>query len=146
VLYSVSRFYGRPSNLPTIRYGDTTNDSLLSSTLSCDTIYNRLSAVLCYVWCHYNRLSALLHPSILHPTIRSTDYRLCSVWRYTATDYPMCSTLSVDSTNDYPIYRLSALICIAILQTTLLCSYPKPVVLDAFAFSGKDDEYWDKLR
>jgi hypothetical protein len=39
----------------------------------------------------------------MYPTIRSA---LC---RDTATDYPFCSTLSVDYTSDYPIYRLSML-------------------------------------
>jgi hypothetical protein len=39
----------------------------------------------------------------MYPTIRSS---LC---RDTATDYPFCSTLSVDYTSDFPIYRLSML-------------------------------------
>jgi hypothetical protein len=58
----------------------------------------------------YNRLPALLYLAILLPTIRSTDFPLCPVWRYATPDYPMCSTLYVDSTAIYPIYRLSALI------------------------------------
>jgi hypothetical protein len=59
VLYSVSRYYSRQSNLPTIRsdmYGDTANDSLLYSTLTCDTMYNQLSALLYFVWYHSTRL------------------------------------------------------------------------------------------
>jgi hypothetical protein len=69
-----------------------------------------------------NRLSALLYLVILLPTIRSTDFPLCPVWRYTTPDYPMWSTLSVDSTADYLICRLSALICMAILQMTICCT------------------------
>jgi hypothetical protein len=79
VLYCVSRYYHRLSNLPTIRsdlYGDTTIDYLLCSTLSRDT----------------------------------------------ATDYLLRSTLSVDATADYPIYRLSALIGKAMLQTPVYCA------------------------
>jgi hypothetical protein len=77
----------------------------------------------------YNRLLALLYLAILLPTIRSTDFPVCPVWRYTTPDYPMCSTLSVDSTADHPIYRLSALICIAILQMTICCALLCPAIL-----------------
>jgi hypothetical protein len=63
--------------------------------------------------------------SILQPTIRSdmSDEILqptigCDLHYL---DYPMRSTLSVDSATDYPIYRISALICMAILQTTISC-------------------------
>jgi hypothetical protein len=81
-----------------------------------------------YYTCRYhNRLTAL-------PTIRSTLYGdvlqlticcalLCvASLQLSITDYPTCSTLSVDSTTDYPIYRLSALICLPILQPTILCA------------------------
>ena len=42
--------------------------------------------------------------------------------RDTTTDYPLCSALSVDSKSDYPIYRLSTVICMPILQTTISCA------------------------
>jgi hypothetical protein len=108
VLYSISRYYNRLSAVlcSVCRY--TATDYLPCSTLSSDTLYNRLSA--------------LLYLSMLQPTIRSTNSLLCcALSGDTTTDYPMCSTLSVDSTADYPIYRLSALICIVKLQPTV-CS------------------------
>jgi hypothetical protein len=70
--------------------------------------------------------------SILQPTIRSVmsdeilQPTICcdlhSVPGNTSLDYPMRSTLSVDSTTDYPIYRISVLICMAILQTIIFCA------------------------
>jgi hypothetical protein len=59
---------------------------------------------------------SLLCSTLSHDTI--TDYPLHGD---TTNDSLLCSTLSRDTTTDYPIYRLSALICMAILQTTL-CS------------------------
>jgi hypothetical protein len=60
----------------------------------------------------------------------TTEYSLCSVWRYTTPDYLMCSTLpgdtmyyrlTVDITTDYSlyVYRLSALLYLAICYTRL---------------------------
>jgi hypothetical protein len=74
----------------------------------------------------------------------TTDYPLCSLWRYfnrlfalvtirsdlsgiTRTDFPMCTTLSSDTTTNYPLYspcpysnRLSAALpCLSILQLTI---------------------------
>jgi hypothetical protein len=46
------------------------------------------------------------------PTIRS------DLHGDTTNDSLLCSTLSRNTTTDYPIYRLSAVICIAILQMT----------------------------
>jgi hypothetical protein len=84
--------------------------------------YIRLSAVLHSAWRYYKRLSNL--PNIrsdLYGDLQTTIcYDLLS--RDTVADYAMCSTLSVDSTSDYPIYRLSALICIGILQTIICCA------------------------
>jgi hypothetical protein len=34
----------------------------------------------------------------------------------------MGSTLSRDATSDYPFYRLSALICTAVIQSTICCA------------------------
>jgi hypothetical protein len=63
----------------------------------------------------YNRLSALL----------------CLLSSDTAADYLRCSTLSGDDTSEYPIYRLSALIYMAILQTTLYCDLLCLAILQA---------------
>jgi hypothetical protein len=60
---------------------------------------------------NYHRLSALPTPTT---GIRSTDYPLCSGWRYTTPEYPMCSTLPERYCN-----RLSAVICLSILQPTI---------------------------
>jgi hypothetical protein len=68
----------------------TPTDYLLCSTLFGDTMYNRLSA--------------LLYLAILPPTIRSNDFPLYFVGGYTTPDYPMCSTLPGDTTLDYPLY------------------------------------------
>jgi hypothetical protein len=81
---------------------------------SSSRYYNRLSAVLYYVWRHCNWLSALLYLSILQPTIRSTDYPLHSVWRYS-------NLLSY----------VSALMCLAILQTTICCALLCLAILQA---------------
>jgi hypothetical protein len=64
-------------------------------------ILEPLSAVLYSTWgdtMHNRLLPAFLYLAILLPTVRSTDFRLCHVWRYTTPDSPMCSALSVDST------------------------------------------------
>jgi hypothetical protein len=53
----------------------------------------------------------------LQPTIRSPAYPLCSVLRYTTTDYPVCSTLS----GDHMFNRLTPLLYLAILHPTI-CS------------------------
>jgi hypothetical protein len=103
----------------------------LSALLFLAIYYNRLSAVLYSVWRYYNRLSALLYLSILLPTSRSTKLPLCSVWRYCTPDYPMCSILPGAATSDYLIIRLSALICMAILQTTICCALLCLAVLQA---------------
>jgi hypothetical protein len=71
------------------------NESLLCSALSRDTTTDRLSDL---------------------PTIRSDLHGA------TANDSLLCSTLSRDTTSDNPIYRLSALICMAILQTIIYCA------------------------
>jgi hypothetical protein len=56
-----------------------------------------------YSACRYcNRLSALLSPVLLHPTIRSA--------------------FSGATPTDYPIYRLSAVLSLALLQLTMLCA------------------------
>jgi hypothetical protein len=88
-----------PSNLPTIRSnlnGDTTNDSLLCS-------------------------STQLYSTPLYSTLSPTDYPLGSV-RQTTNESLLCYTLSHDTSTDYRIYRLSALICMAILKTTICCT------------------------
>jgi hypothetical protein len=79
--------------------------------------------------------TALLYLSILQPISRSTDFPLCSVWRYIPSDYPMCSTLPGDATHAYSLYyacryynRLSALPTVRsalssdILQPTICCA------------------------
>jgi hypothetical protein len=76
---------------------------------------NRLCCVLNSIQQYYNRLSSLLCLSILQPTLRrstlpvdiTTDYPICSLWR----------TLT-----DYPIYRLCALLSLALLQPTMMCA------------------------
>jgi hypothetical protein len=40
----------------------------------------------------------------------------------TTNNYELCSDLYGDATNDSPIYRLPALTCTAILQTTTCCA------------------------
>jgi hypothetical protein len=86
---------------------------------------SRLSAILCLSILQPTFCTALssdiLEPlsAVLYSVWRSANFPLCPVWRYTTPGYSMCYALSVDSTADYPIYRLSALICMAILQMTI---------------------------
>jgi hypothetical protein len=110
-------------------YGDTTNKHLLCSILLYSVLRYYLQPFLCGV---------LLCLAMLQATIQPSGYPLSRVHLYgdttndlllwstlsgdTVTDYPMCCTLSIDSTSDYPIYRLSALICIGILQTMICCA------------------------
>jgi hypothetical protein len=61
---------------------------------------NRLSHVHCSVWRCYNQLSSVLCLPIFQPTIRR-------------------STLPVDITTDYLLYRLSSLLSLAVLQSTI---------------------------
>jgi hypothetical protein len=126
------------SNLPTIRsdmYGDTINDSKLCSSLSGYTMYNRLSALICMAilqttLCCGQLCLAILQPTIQLPTIRfdlygdtTNDYLLSStLTRDTIADFLRDSTLSGDDTSEYPIYQLSALICMAMVQTIICCA------------------------
>jgi hypothetical protein len=104
---------------------------LCLSITTTDYPLSRLSALLCLA-IYYNRLSCVLYSvwrSYVQPTISSAlpvditiDYPLCSVWCYTTTDSPMCSTLSDNTTLDYTLFyafryynRLSTLIYMAIL-------------------------------
>jgi hypothetical protein len=98
--------------------GVTPTKCLVCTTLSSDTTTNCL---LCSACRYYSRLSAaLLCLSILQLTIHSTDYPLCSLWHY-STDYPITPT-------DYAM--CSTLLCIAILQTTILCTLPADITTD----------------
>jgi hypothetical protein len=49
----------------------------------------------------------------------------------TTKDYLLYSPLSRDTTTDYPIYPLSALICMAIQQTTICCALLRLAILQA---------------
>jgi hypothetical protein len=110
---------------------------VLCSTLSSDTITD---SPLCFACRYSNRLSvALPCLSILHLTIRSTVFPLCSLWLYfnrlytlttirsilsgvTLTDYAVwCTTLSGDTPTDYPLYRRSDLLSLELLQSPI-CS------------------------
>jgi hypothetical protein len=113
-----------------------------SNQLSC-VLYSTLSSYtttdspLCSACRYSNRLSAaLLCLSILQLTIRSTDYPLCSLWRYS--NRP--SALSDITTTDCPLYsetaavslrskteRLSAQLCLSMLQTTICCASLLPL-------------------
>jgi hypothetical protein len=112
--------------------------------------YNQLSSVLCLpifrptirrstlpvdITTDYllYRLSAVLSLAILQPTVCCA----LSVWRYNNREYGLLclsilvqptirSALSVDTTIDYPLYdyllyRLSALLSLALLQSTICC-------------------------
>jgi hypothetical protein len=70
-----------------------------------------------------NLCCALLCLAIPQPTIRSDLYG------ETTSDSLLCSTLSRDTITDYLINQLSALICMAILQTTLCCTQPCLAIL-----------------
>jgi hypothetical protein len=76
-------YYNRLSALPTIRSvlsGATPTDYPICNTLSDDTVTNYL---LYSAHRNYNRLSAAPSClSILQLTVYSTDYLLCSLWRY----------------------------------------------------------------
>jgi hypothetical protein len=100
------------------------------------------SALVCVIPTDYPlyRLSTLLSPLLLQPTVHSVlsavtpiDYPMCTTLSGdTPTDYPRCfacqyynkptinSPLAVDITTDYSLYRLSALLSLAILQPTIL--------------------------
>jgi hypothetical protein len=123
----------------TLSVGNTA-DYLLCSTLSGDTttdypVRSTLSA----------EIRSTLPVDITKPTIRCPEYLLCSVWRYSnrlsAVLFLVCryynqlsmySTLSAITTTDYPLCsetttasfqieteRLSAQLCLAILQSTI---------------------------
>jgi hypothetical protein len=88
-LFYAFRYYNRLSNLPTVhsdQYGDTTNENLLCSTLSRNTITDypiyRLSTVIYMVMLQPTICGGQLCIAILQPTIQITDYPLQSVWRY----------------------------------------------------------------
>jgi hypothetical protein len=100
--YYACRYYNRLSTLPTIH-----------STLLGDILQ---PAICCALLC-----LATLHPTI--PVDITADYSpYFTLSRDTTSDYLLCSTLYGDITSDYPIYRLSALICMAILQPTIWCT------------------------
>jgi hypothetical protein len=120
-LYSAGGYYNRLSTLLTICYalsGDIIRPNILCALLCLAVLQPTIRCTmpvdittdypLCSTCRYYNRLSALLYLSILQLTTRSTDFPRCSVWRHTTTDYPN--------------YRLPALICMAILQTTICCA------------------------
>jgi hypothetical protein len=117
---------------------------------------NRPSAVLFSVWRYYNRESAQLCLPILQPTIRSalsghtpTDYPLYSACRYynrlsalpniscvlystmsaitSTTDYPLCSETATAASFRSETERLSAQLCLAILQPTIRCASLLPL-------------------
>jgi hypothetical protein len=131
VLYSFWRYYVQPtirSALPgdiTTDYtlyfvgGYTTPDYPMCSTLPGDTTLDY----------------PLYYACPLQLTVRSPDYPLCSVFakcynRLSAVlGYLLCSTISRDTTTEYPLCstfryynRLSALLCLAILQPTIPCA------------------------
>jgi hypothetical protein len=150
--------------------GDTALDYLLYYAFR---YYSLLSALLCLAMYYnhyllrstlpgdlpgdtmYNRLPALLYLLILQPAIRSTDYPLYSVWRYsnrpyavpfsvcrysnrpsdalyftlyaiTTTDYPLCSETATASFRS-ETERLTALLCLAVLQPTICCASLLPL-------------------
>jgi hypothetical protein len=92
-----------------------------------------------YSACRYsNRLSAVLPClSILQLTFCSTDYPLCSLWRYSSRPYMLCSSRSGDTTTEYPLNfacryynRLSAVFCLLILQSTIRSILPVDFTTD----------------
>jgi hypothetical protein len=83
---------------------------------------------------------ALLCLLILQPTIRSDMYS------DTTNESLLCSSLSRDFTTNYLIYRLSALICVVILQPTRYGALPCLAILQPTIWrstlSGHDSSHY----
>jgi hypothetical protein len=117
------RYYNQLSALPTIRFVlsyDTTTDYPVCSPLSLESTADyptyRLSALICMALLPPPIYCALLCLAILQPTIHS------DLSRNTTNDCLLYSIVSRDIPTAYPIFRLSALICMAMLQTPLSCA------------------------